>query len=1112
MSATKKGKPVLKRATKRAANRAANRAPTPAVAEKSGPRPTCLRGHVVQEDGSVLRDQYVYIADGKIQSVGRVRPKGVRKIDYTLKEDELIFPSFLDLHTHSSYNMLPLWHSPYWAWDNRFQWRANADYKQTIGGVNAGIRARYGHGTAIYKAFNAFSELMAIAGGTTVLQENAHVESNGFPEDSHFLVRNTGSPSDMDLAPNEVIVSVTDLFEPDPYTAPRDPSQDTAKWKVKPVTKGSYDAGSFLDDFSISVTGTRTRGTIVHLAEGRSGYLQTKQRVDPYTRAEFEAFKAYITRRYDTPELIELVRNSRLMIIHGCGMNTISDAGIAAARAKPAPKPDPNGAPNGAAAGEKWSDAHSTAPHSTVAETIEFLRTYGITIIWSPVSNLLLYQDTTNVLPLLDAGVPVVLGTDWTPSGSKTVWEEAKFAAAFLEARGWQGDALATCFRSVTSLAADALGLPLGRVRAGNFADVVIVRRPAGAKRGSALQTFKKAGDADVRGVFVGGVPLYGDADVLKAFGAKPYPLPEEHAPAKPGAPRSVASTKSFALPQGCPVTVEQLTEAIAAADAVVGRDRPKFLVADDPTYQSRIAELSEWVQDFDAATSPNPKPTKAAPSGLAPGELEWMYNPSLDPQKRRPLPVVELLGRMAPCRDIACEVPKRHPFYHSEVLTAAGNSYGMRTPCMPVVPVLTAQRQIFAMGDYPTAKFTARSTNNLPVITGDAKAIDAANAVLDKLLDGAAAQAHGHDQILQTYIEEIADIVRGAHARPDINPVPPRHGHAPARPPYTPSRKNAFFVPVADVFSPMQDANYFDGYKVRDVAAGVFFQERFLSAVGVDIDKQVWLTNMIKCFLFHESMAASYQALGWTDVKVEQSYSELLPVAKVCSQWIDEEVVVADPQLVLTVGKPPCTLLHGLPLTDVGLQGRVYNALLGVQLPAHDHRLERAIAKAFHQKSIDRVGPWGDYNVFHMLHPQAVMMSQTSAASALLSAITYVLGPKASKMSLEELQAALLKYLGKHTVADLIKALPFGARDQFYTSAKMLEIHAVSLANLADVLRGLSGFDKSVTGETVLAAQAHELATAYHLADSPDAELARLTTLRAEQKKRIAGYLRGRK
>jgi 5-methylthioadenosine/S-adenosylhomocysteine deaminase len=52
----------------------------------------------------------------------------------------------------------------------------------------------------------------------------------------------------------------------------------------------------------------------------------------------------------------------------------------------------------------------------------------GAKLVWSLLSNLLLYGKTTNVYEALAAGVLTSLGTDWTPSGSRTLLQELKIA------------------------------------------------------------------------------------------------------------------------------------------------------------------------------------------------------------------------------------------------------------------------------------------------------------------------------------------------------------------------------------------------------------------------------------------------------------------------------------------------------------------------------------------------------------------------------------------------------------------------------------------------------------------------------------------------------------
>ena len=79
---------------------------------------------------------------------------------------------------------------------------------------------------------------MAIAGGTTVLQESAALDGAGFPRKTHLLIRNTGNPADLGLSDTEQVVSVVDFYEPAPYSAPRDPHQDTSTWHGEAGVQG----------------------------------------------------------------------------------------------------------------------------------------------------------------------------------------------------------------------------------------------------------------------------------------------------------------------------------------------------------------------------------------------------------------------------------------------------------------------------------------------------------------------------------------------------------------------------------------------------------------------------------------------------------------------------------------------------------------------------------------------------------------------------------------------------------------------------------------------------------------------------------------------------------
>lgn len=295
----------------------------------------------------------------------------------------------------------------------------------------------------------------------------------------------------------------------------------------------------------------------------------------------------------------------------------------------------------------------------------------------------------------------------------------------------------------------------------------------------------------------------------------------------------------------------------------------------------------------------------------MAPGEAPWMYAGIPDDVRD----VIDFIG---PCRDSKCLVPKAHPYYHNEILDPDSQTEvsNVKNPLMPVVPSVLNTGRIFILGDYPTAKFTARSAGNQPVS-----------------------------------LEPGAD--------------------------------NHFFVPIGDIWAPMQDASYFDGYKIRFVASGTFFVHNYLMSpvlkdAGVPINPatQVWTTNLIKCYLFHTRNVQDYKAMGWYDVKVEATHEQILPIADVC--WrrnLVKELDVCDPMLIITVGQPNCTVVQNLASASPDEQKDAYDALQGVPLRANEvSPLET---------DYPRQDPWIKYNVIHMIHPEAILISQTDASSS---------------------------------------------------------------------------------------------------------------------------------
>jgi len=168
--------------------------------------------------------------------------------------------------------------------------------------------------------------------------------------------------------------------------------------------------------------------------------------------------------------------------------------------------------------------AHTTIVHGTALGDPELtaVAAHGISLIWSPRSNVFLYgggtdlTKTANIPLALAKGINVALAPDWSIGGSQNLLDELRFADR-VDNAVW-GDAITprALVQMATTHAARALGLGgvLGALAPGMKADVMVV----GGDRAHPYDALLAATPAEVRLVSVDGRVLYGDA-VLGALG-----------------------------------------------------------------------------------------------------------------------------------------------------------------------------------------------------------------------------------------------------------------------------------------------------------------------------------------------------------------------------------------------------------------------------------------------------------------------------------------------------------------------------------------------------------------------------------------------------------------
>jgi 5-methylthioadenosine/S-adenosylhomocysteine deaminase len=137
-------------------------------------------------------------------------------------------------------------------------------------------------------------------------------------------------------------------------------------------------------------------------------------------------------------------------------------------------------------------------------------------LIWSPFSNIVLYDETADVPGAIDAGVNVALAPDWTESGEDNMLAEMKYADYINQTRF--GDVITPqqFAEFVTCNAAYAIGQQdrVGSIVEGYQADLMAIPGTVSEPYDDLLA----AEPADVKLTVVNGRPMYGDPALMNLF------------------------------------------------------------------------------------------------------------------------------------------------------------------------------------------------------------------------------------------------------------------------------------------------------------------------------------------------------------------------------------------------------------------------------------------------------------------------------------------------------------------------------------------------------------------------------------------------------------------
>lgn len=168
--------------------------------------------------------------------------------------------------------------------------------------------------------------------------------------------------------------------------------------------------------------------------------------------------------------------------------------------------------------GDAWAISPALAGiHCVSLELADFqtLSKHGGAMVWSPLSNLLLYGKTADIKAAKFHGVLIGIGSDWSLTGSKNLLGELKVARLVSEAQGnvfTDRELLAMATRNAAEIL--KWDKVLGSIEVGKRADLLVMAGKGGDPYAKLLESNESA----ITLVIINGMPRYGTLSRMKHF------------------------------------------------------------------------------------------------------------------------------------------------------------------------------------------------------------------------------------------------------------------------------------------------------------------------------------------------------------------------------------------------------------------------------------------------------------------------------------------------------------------------------------------------------------------------------------------------------------------
>lgn len=516
----------------------------PASAERTPDRPTVLIGNIpgvyLNQNKNKFFLGYIEIENRIIKNIGKLTTAQVKKFvadnksmknviqlkSLNSKNYDAIYPGLINLHNHTKQNVLPTWPAAKGQFQNRFEWRAWTNYKKS---VSKNMNPWIGYGAAMNCAAFRWSNLQNMINGTVFLQgPSSCIDGFGIykVEDARAYVSEKDAvqaPTDL-VYPNEMVY-VWDVLKPEIEAGSsyeqallNDIKKHCSGPEIDQVTLENINKTEGVKILSnkkiLEASCTKEVETLhpkfiryvyfIHKTiAGKKEYIQSEnrsaiiahlaegRRKDPYNQVEYQLIK-----------LIGL-NKPYVNFIHGVGLR---GDGIVA------------------------NDA------TDVDDDYLDMAKNKMGLIWSPYSNLLLYGETLDIEAAHRAGINLAIGSDWVPTGTKSVLEEIKLAARyvdrnFLKDRQQKLNKIFTdeyLYKMMTENSAKMINhweitpneAGVGRIAKGAMGSVIVTSI---LNSNPYTNIVRKVTEKEINLVVVDGNPLYGNTDYLDQAGQTNY-------------------------------------------------------------------------------------------------------------------------------------------------------------------------------------------------------------------------------------------------------------------------------------------------------------------------------------------------------------------------------------------------------------------------------------------------------------------------------------------------------------------------------------------------------------------------------------------------------------